>query len=363
MQILSKQNDRQFLVGLDVGGTNIKIMIMTVSFEIVAFSSIATGFEQGYEIISDNIIAEIKRMFTAHGIEQPRIASIAMGLPGTVFSSEQKTGFLSVLMWNNFNPCKKIGEYFNAPYRIDNDANLNALGEYWFGINRRVDNMVLLTLGTGIGGGIIINGKLYRGMCNQAAEIGHMTIVADGGERCLCGQYGHFESYCSGSALKKYNLDHLPEYPRSILHTYIEKTGKYDNTMIDQGVLAGDPFCTETLNRYVKYLAIGVGNLMKLFNPDLIVIAGGIANAGDILLKPLREQIKTTLMDPGQECPIEKSILGSKAGVYGACALAAEAVQNKNSGGMTIPVENADNIPSAVYGTQNQINTLEAETK
>jgi glucokinase len=331
MQTLSKQNNRQFLVGLDVGGTNIKLMIMTVSFEIVAFSSIVTGSEQGYEIISDNIIAEIKKMFTTNGIENPRITSIAMGLPGTVFSLEQKTGFLSVLMWNNFNPCKKIGEYFNASYYIDNDANLNALGEYHFGIDGRVDNMVLLTLGTGIGGGSIINRNLYRGMRNQAMEIGHMTIVADGGERCLCGQYGHFEAYCSGSALKKYALDHLPIYPQSILHTYIARNGKYDNVMIDQGVLAGDPFCVETFNRYVKYLAVGVGNLMKLFNPDLIVIAGGIANTGDLLLNPLREQIKTTLMNQGQECPIEKSVLGSKAGVYGACALAAETVQSRKS--------------------------------
>jgi glucokinase len=315
---------KRFFVGIDVGGTNIKLMIMTSSFEALAFSSIPTNCEAGYEIISDNIITEIERLFAQNGIKSSQIAAIGMGLPGTVFSVEQKTGYLSVLMWNYFNPCKKIGEYFKTRYRIDNDANLNTIGEYHFGIKGRVDNMVLLTIGTGIGGGIIINRRLYRGMNNQAAEVGHMTIVADDGERCLCGQYGHFEAYGSGSALKKYALDHLPDHPHTRLHDYITEAGAYDNYMIDRGVLEDDSFCCKVFDRYVKYFAIGVGNLVKLFNPDLIVLAGGIANAGDLLLNPLREQVKETLMDSGQECPIEKSVLGSKAGVYGACVLAAE---------------------------------------
>lgn len=319
---MNKEASPRFLVGIDAGGTNIKIMIMTAAFEVAAFSSIPTARERGYEIISDAVIAEIEKMFAEKRIKNPGVAAVGMGLPGTVFSAEQKTGFLAVLKWNNFNPCKKIGDYFNAVYRIDNDANLNALGEYRFGIKERVENMALLTLGTGLGGGLIINRQLYRGMRNQAAEFGHMTIAADNGEICLCGQYGHFESYCSGSALKEYALKHLP--PQSLLNSYLAEKGGYDNVLIDRGVMAGDPFCTEVFNRYIKYLAVGIGNLVKLFNPDLIVIAGGIANAGDLLLKPLREQVKSTLMDSGQECPIEQSILGSRAGVYGACALAAE---------------------------------------
>ncbi|MDR2053575.1 MAG: ROK family protein [Treponema sp.] len=324
-QTLSKKNNPRFLIGIDAGGTNIKIMIMTSRFEVTAFNSIPTGCERGYEIVSDAVIAEIERMFAENGIGNPAVAAVAMGLPGTVFSVEQKTGFLSVLMWNDFNPCKKIGEHFNAVYRIDNDANLNALGEYRFGIREQVENMILLTIGTGVGGGIIINRQLYRGIKNQAAEFGHMTIAADSDEICLCGQYGHFESYCSGSALKRYTLKHLPDYPRSLLNSYMAEKGGYDNAMIDRGVMAGDPFCTEVFNRYIKYFAIGIGNLMKLFNPELIVIAGGIANAGELLLAPLREQARTTLMDPDhQGCPIKKSLLGTKAGVYGACALAAE---------------------------------------
>lgn len=318
---------KHFLIGIDVGGTNTKLMIMTSSFEVFAFNSIPTNYEAGYEIVSDNIIAEIERLFAQNGIRSPRITAVGMGLPGTVFSAEQQTGYLSVLMWNYFNPCKKIGEYFKTRYRIDNDANLNAIGEYRFGIQGRVDNMVLLTIGTGIGGGIIINRRLYRGMNNQAAEIGHMTIAADNGERCLCGQYGHFEAYSSGSALKQYTLDHLPEHPQTRLHDYITGAGAYDNSLIDRGVLEGDPFCREVFDRYVKYLAIGVGNIVKLFNPDLVILAGGLANADDLLLKPLRVQVKTTLMDSGQECPIEKSVLGSKAGVYGACVLAAETAE------------------------------------
>jgi len=319
------KNTGNFLVGIDVGGTNIKIMIMTLRLEVLEFSSIKTNAEQGYEIISDNIIKEIETLLGRRGTDKPEIAAIAMGLPGTIFFREQETGgYLSVLMWDRFNPCKKIGKYFNAPYYIDNDANLNALGEYHFGIEKKVQHMVLLTLGTGIGGGIIINGQLYRGMRNQAAEIGHMTIVADNGDRCLCGRQGHFEAYCSGTALKNYALDHRSEYPQSLLHKYIEEQKGYDNAMIDRGFSAGDPFCTMVYKRYMHYLAAGVGNLIKLFNPELVVIAGGIAGAGELILAPLREEVKNDLMDEGQNCPIVQSTLGSKAGVYGACFLAGE---------------------------------------
>ncbi|MDR0655923.1 MAG: ROK family protein, partial [Treponema sp.] len=130
---------KEFIVGIDVGGTNIKILIMTSSFSVVHFSSIATEAKRGYDVISDNIISEIEAVFTHNSMCDSKIAAIAMGLPGTVFIEEQLTGdYLSVLGWSHCNPCKKIGEHFNAPCRIDNDANLNALGEYSFGINKRV---------------------------------------------------------------------------------------------------------------------------------------------------------------------------------------------------------------------------------
>jgi glucokinase len=310
------------LAGIDVGGTNIKIMVMDTSFKVFDFKSIPTCHDQGYNAISDTIIREIETMCTG----KARVISTAMGLPGTVFRKEQKTGYLSLLMWNDFNPCKKIGDYFGTPYLIENDANLNALGEYRFGIKCRVDHMVLFTLGTGVGGSIIINGRLYGGMNNQSAELGHMTVVADGGEQCLCGRYGHLESYCSGRLMERYAMDHLGEHPESLLNMYIAERGSYDNSMLDRGVREKDAYCTELFKRFVKYLALGVANVMKILNPELIVLAGGIANAGELLLIPLQEEAKKHLLDLDQECPIEKSVLGSKAGAYGACALAAEAV-------------------------------------
>jgi glucokinase len=316
----------ELLAGIDVGGTNIKIMLMNTAMEAVVFHSIPTGYERGYDAVAEEIIAEIEALIARAGIGEWRIISAAMGLPGTVFRKEQKTGFLSLLMWNGFNPCKKIGEYFNAKYLIENDGNLNALGEYRFGINRRVGNMVLFTLGSGVGGGIIINGSLYGGMNNQAAELGHMTLEAEGGERCPCGRYGHLESYCSGKLLEKYALEHLEEHPASLLRRYIAEKGSYDTALLDQGVREQDPYCMKLYRRFTTYLALGVANVMKILNPELIVLGGGIANAGELLLAPLREEVKKHLLDMGQNCPIEQSVLGSKAGVYGACALAAEAV-------------------------------------
>ncbi|MEG1887549.1 MAG: ROK family protein [Oscillospiraceae bacterium] len=177
---------KKYIVGIDVGGTNVKIMAMSTEFEVVGFSSIKTNGHLGYEVISDNIISEIDLIFRENHINNPKILSIAMGLPGTVYKREQKTGFLSVLMWNGFNPAEKIGRHYNAKFCIENDANLNALGEYTFGIKKSVENLVLVTLGTGVGCGIISEGKLFGGSNNQAAEIGHMTVVTDDGEKCLC---------------------------------------------------------------------------------------------------------------------------------------------------------------------------------
>lgn len=317
----------RFLIGIDVGGTNIKIMIMTDTYEVVAKTSIPTHAELGYEKISDNMIEAIDKIFEEKKIKSPDVVSIAMGLPGTIDKKAEKTVYLSVLRWNGFNPCEKLGKYYKAKTSIDNDANINALGEYAFGKNGKRENLVLITLGTGVGCGVVSEGRIFGGAANMAAELGHMIIEADGGALCLCGRRGHLEAYCSGTALKRDALEMAKTHPETILHKYIEEAGgDYDNSMVTRGAGKGDSVCLEIMERFTHYLAAGIANVMTLYNPDLILIGGGISNAGNMLIKPLNEKCRKMVIHERSYCPVARATLGSEAGMYGACALAGQSV-------------------------------------
>jgi len=318
----------EYLTGIDVGGTNIKILVMTSDFDVLDWRVISTQKALGYNQISENIICSINEIFSKKQISNPKILSIGMGLPGIVDKKANKTVHLAYIEWNGFNPCEKIGEYFHAPTYIDNDASLNALGEYKFGIKERFKNIVLFTLGTGVGCGIIIDGKVFRGSSNLGAEVGHMAVEVENAEVCYhCGKTGCIEAYCSGVAMARYALGRLPEFPNSILHSMIEKNhDQYVNEFITEGIKAGDELCELVLERFIKYLSVGVSNMMKMFNPELVLIGGGISNAGDLLLVPLAEQTKKRMLHELQYCPIERAILGRDAGMYGACAYAADSL-------------------------------------
>ena len=313
-----------YYVGIDVGGTNTKIMVMSSDLEVLDMCTFKTSRELGYEKISDNIIKAIEAIFQKNKIQDPNILSIGMGLPGIVDSKARKALYLSYLLWEGFDPSEKIGKYFNAPSYMDNDASISAFGEYRFGIKMKYQNIILITLGTGVGCGIIIDGKIFSGSRNVAHELGHLTIGDENAEPCYhCGRPGCLEAYCAGPALELYAKKRMNEFPNSILHTYVKDNGGvYDNSFITAGVEAGDELSEIVMTRYIKYLSIGVANVMKMFNPELILIGGGISNAGDFLIKPLAEHAKKLVLREEQYCPIQKAVLGSKAGMYGACALA-----------------------------------------
>ena len=317
-----------FFVGIDVGGTNIKIMVMTSDLNVLDWCVIPTQKDLGYEKISDNIIHAIEKIFINHGVKDPEVKSIGMGLPGIVDKHANKTVHLAYMAWNGFNPCEKIGAHFNAPSYIDNDGSLNAFGEYKFGVHEKFSNIVLLTLGTGVGCGVVVDGKIFRGSRNLGAELGHMQVEVEGAENCVhCGHPGCLEAYCSGLAMEKYALRQMPNFPTSILHQFVDQNrGVYDNAMITKGVHVGDDLCCQVMARFIKYLSVGVANVMKLFNPELILIGGGISNAGDVLLKPLAGLVQDLVLHERQLCPVEKAILGPHAGMYGACAFAADSI-------------------------------------
>lgn len=316
-----------YLIGIDVGGTNIKMLIMDTSLRPLEKCSIPTNAPEGYEKISARMIQALDSMFANHNINEKKVVAIGMGLPGTVDRKNKKTLFLSRIMWNGFDPSRKFGDYYDAPTVIDNDANINALGECYFGALQE-NNLILLTLGTGVGGGIIIDGQIFGGNSNLGGEIGHMTVETTDGEICLCGRKGCLEAYCSGTAMEKTAQKMLSTHTNTVLHRYIaENNGIYDNSMVSRGVLAGDVLSIQIMNRFNHYLAIGCANLMKLFNPEVILIGGGLSNARDLIFVPVAQKCQELILSREQYCPIRKATLGAEAGMYGSCALAAMLAQ------------------------------------
>ncbi len=310
-----------FLVGVDVGGTNIKVMVMDSHYRVTGKRTVPTNVKDGYENAAANMIRAAEDIFEQAGVACPQVLAVGMGLPGMVDRKNMRTIDLAVLKWNGFNPAERIGMYFHAPTVIDNDASVNALGECYFGDHRSKD-MILLTLGTGVGGGIIIGGEAFAGSANLGAEVGHMTIDADG--EVIFGRAGCMEAYCSGSALEKNARQMMEQHPESLLWKLVEENqGVYDNALVSKGAMCGDDVCRKIFERFNHYLAIGIANLMELFNPELILLGGGVSNAGDLILEPVRKNIQTMVLCKEQICPVMRASLGAGAGMYGACVMAA----------------------------------------
>lgn len=310
-----------FLIGVDVGGTNIKIMVMDTCYRVLGKRIVPTNAAGGYENAAQRMIAAVWDIFRGEEINDPRVLSVGMGLPGMIDRRNMRTIDLAVLKWNGFNPAKRIGEHFGAPSVIDNDASVNALGECYFG-DHCTKNMILLTLGTGVGGGIIIEGRAFAGSSNLGAEVGHMTIAADG--EVIFGRTGCMEAYCSGSALERNARRMMEQHPESLLWKLVEENhGIYDNALVSKGALCQDEVCMELFRQFNHYLAIGIANLMELFNPALILLGGGVSNAGNLILEPVRKNIQAIVLCKEQICPVMRASLGAEAGMYGACVMAA----------------------------------------
>lgn len=315
--------NKDLFVGIDAGGTNIKCLLVDSDLNPICETSFPTRPELGYERISDIIISELEKMLSSYHLNREvQLQCIGMGLPGVVDKTNQKTLQLALLKWNGFNPCKKIAQHFGASSVIDNDANVNLLGESRFGFGNRYENIVMLTLGTGVGSAIMINKQIFRGHRNFGGELGHMTIQNDG-ELCLCGQRGHLEAYCSGRILRTRVEKLLPQHRSSILYQLTEKNGNhFDNRFIHEGLKANDLFAKQVLDWYVYYLSIGIANILQILNPEMVILGGGIANLGKILIDPLKAAVIPRLLSPEQMSEIQQAKLGPKAGMYGAAIMA-----------------------------------------
>ena len=317
----------QYIVGVDLGGTNIVAGAMTADgSRHLAMRSIPTNSFVGDEGVADRIVGLVEGVIL-DSMEQTDCArrdfiGIGVGAPGPL---DRERGIVLVapnLGWRDFPLAQRIQKRLNLPTTLDNDANCATFGEWWQGAARGGRNVVGITIGTGIGGGLIINGALYHGSSDMAGEIGHTTIDLNG-RHCKCGNYGCLEAYASAPAIATRAREVLVrEEGESAIPAMVE--GNFDNItarIVYDAAKLGDPIASEIVKDTARYLGAGVANLLNIFNPDIVVLAGGVAEAGDALFVPLRAEVRRRAFSPAVNAmKIVPGSLPGTAGVVGAVA-------------------------------------------
>lgn len=308
--------ENKYVVGVDLGGTKIYTALVDLEGNIIKEKTVETLAHEGEQAVVGRIVDTIN--YVIDGTDKNLIKSIGIGSPGPL---DVKNGIIienSNLPFKNFEIVKTIKETFDLPTHLDNDANVATLGEFMFGAGKGTENMVFITASTGIGGGAVLNGKLFRGSTGNALEVGHMTVATEG-PRCGCGNLGCAEALGSGTAIGKRAKEAVLSNAVTSLKNYENVTAKE----VFKEAANGDRVAKNILNNSLTYLGIAVANTITNFDPEKVVVGGGVVNGGDIVIETIRNVVEERCMAAFVEnCTIEKAILGGKAGVLGAAALA-----------------------------------------
>jgi glucokinase len=324
----------KYMLGIDLGGTNIKAGLVDQNGLIIRKDSIKTRAERdALEIMADTGRLA-RKVLEASSISSKDVLAIGIGLPGTPNNTSGLLVYANNLPFHNLPVRAEIRKFVDLPVFIENDANVAALAESAFGAAKGTDYSVTITLGTGVGGGVIINRRIYSGFNGAAAEIGHIVIKV-GGEPCTCGRRGCFEVYASATALIRETLRAASAHPESVLNRLIaENGGRADGRTAFRAMRLGDGAAAAVVDEYVELLAEGLANVMNCFMPEVVVIGGGVCNEGDALLLPLREHIKgKPYLGEGVPAPkILLALLGNDAGIVGAAMLATTCLEDHLQG-------------------------------
>jgi glucokinase len=326
---MSPHGDKKWVIGVDLGGTNIVVGVLPIDGgdgDVLALKSEPTDAERGAKYVVDKIVLLIEEaraeVVAKFGGTRSDFAGIGIGAPGPLNRATGTVIQSPNLGWRNFPLRDLISNAVNLPAVLDNDANCATYGEWWLGAGRNVDNLIGLTLGTGIGGGIVLNGEIFHGVSDAAGEIGHMTIEANG-RKCPCGNYGCLEAYASGPAIARRAIEGLEAGQESLLSDLVsDHYEKITAATVYEAVINGDPYANEVMRETAKFLGAGVANIINIFNPDMIVISGGVTKAGDHLFVPLRSEVRRRAFKSALDaCQITAAQLPGTAGVIGAAGV------------------------------------------
>lgn len=312
---------KKYRIGVDVGGTNVKIALVDKEGSIIYSNTTPTRAEMGYEYTISNIKQAIIDLMKETKTDSSSIEGIGFGFPGQI---DCDAGIVRVSPnipgWTNVPIAKIIEKEFGIPTKVDNDVRCAALGELAFGAGKGCKNLICITVGTGIGSGLIVNGKLVRGADNAAGEIGHIKLQMHDGPICGCGDSGCLEAFASGPSI----VAMAQEYILGGKSTKYRELANPDITpyIVAEAAKQGDKVAQKIFERMGKYIGIGLASVVNLLNPEKIVIGGGVADAGDILFKPLTDTLKKRAMPiQAKSVSVVPAQLGNAAGVIGASLL------------------------------------------
>jgi glucokinase len=312
----------RFVLGIDIGGTNLVVgSVAEDGTALLAVASEPTHAEAGATDVVDRLVALGERAIAATRREAPgaEILGVGVGAPGPLDTKRGIVLLTPNLGWVNMPLRAIIHDRLGLPASLDNDANCAVLGEWWVGAARGARHAIGITIGTGIGGGLILDGRLYHGASDVAGEIGHTTIDTEG-RRCKCGNYGCLEAYASGPNIAIRAIEEIQAGAVSRLPSYVG--GNLEQITAQTVYLAaqeGDELALEVVNDTAKFLGVGIGNLLNVFNPEVVVVCGGVTLAGDHLFVPLRREAARRAFKPAvAACRIVPGELAGTAGVYGA---------------------------------------------
>ena len=317
----------EYIIGVDLGGTNIVVGAMSADGKHhYAMRSIPTSAELGAEGVADRIVGLIEGVILdtiAQTKAQRRdVIGVGIGAPGPL---DRDKGIVIVapnLGWRNFPLRDRVSERLNLPATLDNDANCATVGEWWQGAAKGATNVIGMTIGTGIGGGLILDGKLFHGSSDVAGEIGHTTIDLNG-RHCKCGNYGCLEAYASGPAIATRAREVLVrEETASLLPSLVDgRLEAITAETVYRAAQKGDAVASEIVRDTARYLGAGIANLLNILNADVVVVAGGVTQAGDALFVPLRAEVRRRAFRPAVDATqIVPGALPGTAGVVGAVA-------------------------------------------
>jgi len=302
-------------IAVDIGGTHIRV----AAYEPNSTKPLS---HQRTKTLADELGVFDRLVKAIESIWQKDVSAIGVASPGPL---DPHAGIIldtpNIKEWVNFPLAPKLAEHFGVPVHLDNDANMAGLAEWQFGSGKGHHDLVYLTISTGIGGGVIINNQLLQGFRGMGAELGHMTVLADG-PICGCGQRGHIEAISSGTAIARYVQEQISAGQKSTLHA--SRHPNLTTVQIADAALKGDSLAISAFERAGYYLGIAVANFLAIFDPSILVFGGGVSQVGDLLFKPFETSLRSSVFHPHylDDLVITKAALGDDAGLLGALALA-----------------------------------------
>ncbi|MEA5003355.1 MAG: ROK family protein [Christensenella sp.] len=313
----------KYYLGIDLGGTNIAAGVVDENYNIVARHSIPTGAHRSFEEIVADMARAAKEVAEKAGLPLSAFTSLGVGSPSCI---NPKTGLLTFannMGWRNVPIIEELKKHIDLPVLVYNDADCAALGEALAGAAKGYQNVLMITLGTGVGGGMILDGRIFKGADGAGFEPGHTVIVYDG-VMCTCGKKGCLESYGSATGLINQTKVAMQAHPQSLMHEFCgHDLSKVDGRTAFESAKQGDKAAQDVVDQYISYVAVGIGNLSTVLRPEIVIVGGGICNQKECLLDPLNEKLQDYVFGASDIGAPEAvaATLGNDAGIIGAALL------------------------------------------